>query len=150
MNKKINIGVEELAGMEARGDNKIMEERKVYKVTYEFQVMAYDECDAKEIAYEYADRGSNFHAKKVTIPEEGVVWLMKLDEMLGCTYDSWEEKWKDFRKKFVSKFGVAPDEEDWNTVMVCVEHYAETVLSELDAMRFRDVFSVTRRLDSKD
>lgn len=130
-NKKINIGVEELAGMEARGDNKVME-LKVYKVTYEFQVVAYNEYDAKEIAYEYADRGSNFNAKEVTIPEEGVVWLMKLDEMLGCTYNSWEEKWADFRAKFVSKFGVALDEEDWNTVIACVEHYAETVLDVLN------------------
>lgn len=105
---------------------------KVYKVTYEFEVMAYNEYDTKEIAYEYADRGSDFHAKEVVIPEEGVVWLMKLDEMLSGTYDNWEEKWKDFRKKFVSKFGVVLDEEDWDTVIACVEHYAETVLGELN------------------
>lgn len=130
-NKKINIDVKELAGMEARGGNKIME-LKVYKVTYEFQVLAYNEYDAKEIAYEYADRGSNFNAKEVTIPEEGLVWLMKLDEMLGCTYNSWEEKWADFRAKFVNKFGVVLNEEDWNTVIACVEHNAETVLDVLN------------------
>ena len=131
MNKKINIGVEELAGMEARGGNKKME-RKVYRVTYEFQVFAYNESDAKEIAYEWVDWGNSFNAKEIAITEEGVVWLMKLDEMLGCTYNSWEEKWADFRAKFVNKFGIALDEEDWNTVIACVEHHAETVLDILN------------------
>ena len=103
----------------------------MYQVTYTFSVMADNEYDAKEVAFEYADRGQMFDAKEVVITTEEIIWLHKLCDLLDGTWESWEEKYADLRVKHGKRFGITMSETDWECVMGNLERYQNMIQEDL-------------------
>lgn len=102
--------------------------RKAYRVFYSMSVMASSADEARDIAHEYSYGGENYGVRELPITDEGIVWLMKLDAMLCGTYESYDDKQADFRRKYTARFGVNPTDEDWDHLMMVVELYGEAEL----------------------